>query len=73
MPMSTTWVFLGLLGGRELAMSLRGTTDKSLWAVTKMTLSDASKALLGLVISIYLATAINAQIHLGAIISFFTN
>ena len=26
-PMSTTWVFLGLLGGRELAMSLQRTTN----------------------------------------------
>ena len=71
MPMSTTWVFLGLLAGREFAMSARGASNKSFFTVSKITVSDASKALLGLGISIYLATAINARIDIRSILQFF--
>ncbi len=52
-PMSTTWVFLGLLAGRELALthSLRVRTKKETgWLIAK----DASKAVLGLAISVVL-------------------
>ena len=41
--MSTTWVFLGLLAGRELAMSLRHTSG-CLTAAVKMGANDAFKA-----------------------------
>jgi len=53
-PMSTTWVFLGLLAGREFAIAwlthLRSTKD-----VVKIVSSDAGKATMGLAVSIALA------------------
>ena len=53
-PMSTTWVFLGLLAGRELAMTLmlrhRGTSETS-----RLLAGDASRAFAGLVVSVVLA------------------
>ena len=53
-PMSTTWVFLGLLAGREFAIAwitqLRSTKD-----VAKIVASDAGKAGIGLGVSIALA------------------
>lgn len=54
MPMSTTWVFLGLLAGREigLALVLRHRSKKK---VTNLVSSDAGKAFLGSVIAIILA------------------
>ena len=52
-PMSTTWVFLGMLAGREVALRLRlNELDRSrLWP---MVFSDLGKATLGLVISVLL-------------------
>ncbi len=52
-PMSTTWVFLGMLAGREVALRLRlNELDRTkLWP---MVLSDLGKATLGLVISVLL-------------------
>ncbi len=55
MPMSTTWVFLGLLAGRELAMRVQGGGD--LKAAGKLIGSDALKAFAGLVVSLILAVA----------------
>jgi hypothetical protein len=53
-PMSTTWVFLGLLAGRELAMTLalrhRETADAG-----RIVVRDASKAFAGLAVSVILA------------------
>ena len=46
MPMSTTWVFLGVLAGREFALSMY-LADTSGRATTRKVLSDASKAFLG--------------------------
>ncbi len=52
-PMSTTWVFLGMLAGREVALRLRlHELDRS--KLTPMVLGDLGKATLGLVISILL-------------------
>ncbi|MBR8830275.1 MAG: hypothetical protein N5P05_003367 [Chroococcopsis gigantea SAG 12.99] len=53
-PMSTTWVFLGLLAGREISISWNGqgqTMRETLTLIGK----DGAKALLGLVISVILA------------------
>ena len=52
-PMSTTWVFLGMLAGREVALRLRlNELDRSrLWP---MVFSDLGKATLGLVVSVLL-------------------
>jgi len=53
MPMSTTWVFLGLLAGRELGMRLH--VGGHLLATWRAIGSDAGKALAGLVVSVALA------------------
>ncbi|MBR9806071.1 MAG: hypothetical protein GYB49_02455 [Alphaproteobacteria bacterium] len=55
-PMSTTWVFLGLLAGRELAISYVAHLREKNEAV-KDVLGDAGRAFLGLIISIILAFA----------------
>ena len=54
MPMSTTWVFLGVLAGREFALAryLADTTGK---ATARKVVGDALKALSGLVVSVVLA------------------
>lgn len=56
-PMSTTWAFLGFIGGRELAIA---TIDKirSPGATLKIISMDAFKALIGLVISVGLAVSL---------------
>lgn len=53
LPMSTTWVFLGLLAGREISMRyrLKLSGEKSLGT---MIFSDMGKAALGLIVSITL-------------------
>ena len=57
MPMSTTWVFLGILAGREFALSMY-LADTSGRATARKVLSDASKAFLGLAVSVILAFAL---------------
>lgn len=53
-PMSTTWVFLGLLAGREIAISyFSGLRDKREAAVDVAT--DIARATIGLVVSVVLA------------------
>ncbi len=56
-PMSTTWAFLGLIAGRELAIA---TIDKvrSPGATMKIVAFDALKALVGLAVSIGLALSL---------------
>ena len=55
MPMSTTWVFLGLLAGRELAMSLLF-SERSIRETWALVFMDAGKAFIGLVVSVVIAT-----------------
>ena len=57
MPMSTTWVFLGLLAGREFALSVI-LGDTKFKPTTFKVLSDAGKALAGLVVSVALAVGL---------------
>ncbi|MEW4486913.1 substrate-binding domain-containing protein [Thalassoglobus sp. JC818] len=54
MPMSTTWVFLGLLAGREVAMSLL-LRCRPLKEASGIVFSDAGKAMTGLIVSVVLA------------------
>ena len=61
-PMSTTWVFIGLLAGRELGMALMKTGDNSLSKSIMLGLKDMTYALLGLVISIAIAIGVNDQL-----------
>jgi hypothetical protein len=63
-PMSTTWVFIGLLAGREFAIALgkHGKAKKrSAWLVRAFRLArkDMYKALAGLIVSLILAMVIN--------------
>jgi len=60
-PMSTTWVFLGLLGGREIAMQLskHSDTGRTMALTMKMVLRDVGFATMGLVISVALAVGVN--------------
>ncbi|WP_345786111.1 hypothetical protein [Rubellicoccus peritrichatus] len=54
MPMSTTWVFLGLLAGREIGLTLKMHINNKK-TVAKLVLSDAGKAFLGSMVAIALA------------------
>ena len=54
MPMSTTWVFLGLLAGREFALSFY-LADTSTQKTARKVVGDAAKAFSGLAVSVVLA------------------
>jgi len=64
-PMSTTWVFIGLLAGREVAMSITDKygNGKPLKHSFKLIAKDAGYATIGLIVSIILAIAINPVIY----------
>ena len=68
-PMSTTWVFIGLLAGREIALyhRLRFESPKKMY---KHILKDLSKAAIGLVVSII---TVFLLIKFDVIKSFFTS
>lgn len=57
-PMSTTWVFLGVLAGREIALynRLRFITEKKVY---KHIIKDFTKAIIGLVVSISVVFILN--------------
>jgi len=71
-PMSTTWVFLGLLAGREIAMTISRAyeTNRDLSITMKLVSRDVFSALFGLVISVILAILVNPVIH-NEIFDFF--
>ena len=72
-PMSTTWVFIGLLAGREIAMSftdVRG-KGKPLSESLRLIGKDVGYAMIGLAVSIVLAIAINPEIEAEIIHYFF--
>lgn len=56
-PMSTTWVFLGLIAGREIAISYVTDLRTRKEALRDVGM-DSARALLGLVVSVVLAVAI---------------
>ncbi|MGY6561526.1 MAG: hypothetical protein ACXITV_05425 [Luteibaculaceae bacterium] len=64
-PMSTTWVFIGLLGGREIGMKLSAQFDNpgSIKRTLALVWKDLSYALIGLAVSILLAIAVNPQLQ----------
>lgn len=64
-PMSTTWVFLGLLAGREIAMSITDAQRKGrpMKKSLKLIGRDVGYALIGLGVSIALAVSINPEIE----------
>jgi hypothetical protein len=63
-PMSTTWVFIGLLGGRELAIRLREISPKKkkkkhIRAAFIMIGKDLGLATIGLIVSVVIAMTVN--------------
>ncbi len=58
-PMSTTWVFIGLLAGRELAITLLTRSDRSFREGLRLAGRDVLYATIGLVVSLGLAVAAN--------------
>jgi hypothetical protein len=66
-PISTTWVFIGLLGGRELSIALSKKRAKMRVKhgkkANRMILKDAGKALIGLIVSLILAILANDQLR----------
>ena len=64
-PMSTTWVFLGIIGGREIAISLARTKKgkKHRKKAGRMIFKDFSYAMIGLFVSIALAAGANSSIR----------
>ena len=66
-PISTTWVFIGLLGGRELAVAITKKRlkkrKKSLKKASRMLGRDLLYASIGLILSLLLAFAINSDLR----------
>lgn len=67
-PMSTTWVFIGLLAGREVAIALGKKADvkkRRAWVMRAFNLGkkDVLKATIGLVVSLILAFVINKGVR----------
>lgn len=54
LPMSTTWVFLGLLAGREIALTLFTLKPEVYWRTAKLVFRDIMRAGMGLLISLLL-------------------
>ena len=54
LPMSTTWVFVGLLAGREIALVWNG-RHRRRRDVARLVLSDFAKITFGLVVSVVIA------------------
>ena len=67
-PMSTTWVFIGLLAGREVAMAIRNTGENSLLTSFRLMMKDFSYAMIGLFISIAIAIGVNDQLTFASMI-----
>lgn len=66
-PMSTTWVFLGLLAGRELSLAGRGVGEdgRSVKGALRLVCRDAGFALIGLVVSLVIAYSTNELVREG--------
>jgi hypothetical protein len=62
-PMSTTWVFIGLLAGREMGIKLRQARPRDWRATRKLIGKDLARVSLGLFVSVILAICINPVIR----------
>ncbi|MCC9165368.1 hypothetical protein [Pontibacter harenae] len=63
-PMSTTWVFVGLLAGRELGIRLRAQDSGEKFSKTfRLIGKDILSVTIGLIVSVILAIAINPVIQ----------
>ena len=72
-PMSTTWVFIGLLGGREIGMAIRKSGSNSLLKSFALAGKDFSVALIGLIISIAIAIGVNDQLSFSSMLNDIPN
>ena len=72
-PLSTTWVFLGLLAGRELALRIRELEQKTVFtnqtygSLSIVIGSDFGKASVGLIVSLVIALGIQPLISWSAL------
>ena len=66
-PMSTTWVFVGLLGGRELAMAFRraNSDGRSTAEAFRLMGRDLLYVTIGFLVALLLASAINPVVREG--------
>ena len=70
-PLSTTWVFLGLLAGREIALRIKEQefedvfTNRNAGGLGKVIGGDAFKALVGVVVSLVIALGIQPLLMKG--------
>jgi phosphate/sulfate permease len=62
-PMSTTWVFVGILAGREIALNFMLRRSRARAKMFKSLGIDLLKVLLGLVVSILLVFIVKYFIH----------
>ena len=67
-PMSTTWVFIGLLGGRELAIAISKSKNvekrrEKVFRALYVARKDVMKASIGLLVSLVLALIINEGVR----------
>ncbi len=67
-PMSTTWVFIGLLGGRELSIALAKSRKLKkrkarLVRAYRLARKDMTRAMIGLLVSLLLALIINEGVR----------
>ncbi len=63
MPMSTTWVFIGLLSGREIGMTWARANGRDWKTTFRMITKDLAYVTIGLVVSIVLALAVNEAFY----------
>ncbi|MDP2624694.1 MAG: hypothetical protein Q8P27_00745 [Candidatus Peregrinibacteria bacterium] len=68
LPMSTTWVFLGLLAGREIALSRLSGNEKPYLRTLGLVTKDLAFASIGIVVSIAIAVAANGDFQLSEIV-----
>ena len=68
-PMSTTWVFIGLLAGRELGMSIMKTGAHTVLGGLKLALKDVTYALIGVTVSIAIAVGVNDNLTFTEVVT----
>lgn len=73
LPMSTTWVFLGLLAGREVAMARLSGDEKPYTKTLGLVMKDVALASIGLVVSLLLAVMARGDFSLTDLSSMFAS
>ena len=64
-PMSTRWVFVGLLAGRELGIALRGSSsdERTLLTALKLVGKDLAYVSIGFLVAVIIAASINPVVR----------